>query len=139
MAKIVLISCVSKKLSCKSKAKDLYISSLFKFNLKYADSFFPDNIFILSAKYGLVSLDDIIDPYDMTLNNMNSKEIKLWADNVLVNLSNIADLKTDEFIFLAGDNYRKYLISSINNYKIPLKGLGIGKQLHYLKEKTKNV
>ncbi|HIH25724.1 hypothetical protein J4476_03395 [Candidatus Woesearchaeota archaeon] len=139
MAKIVLISCVSKKLSCKSKAKDLYISSLFKFNLKYADSFFPDNIFILSAKYGLVSLDDIIDPYDMTLNNMNSKEIKLWADNVLVKLSKIADLKNDEFIFLAGDNYRKYLISSINNYKIPLKGLGIGKQLHYLKEKTKNV
>ncbi len=54
MKQIVLISCVSKKLNAKSKAKDLYISPLFKKNLKYATSLNPDETFILSAKYGLV-------------------------------------------------------------------------------------
>ncbi len=34
--KIVLISCVSKKLAHRAKAKELYISTLFKLNLKYA-------------------------------------------------------------------------------------------------------
>jgi len=49
MKKIVLISCVSKKLHHKSKAQDLYVSSLFLKNLQYAKSLNPDKIFILSA------------------------------------------------------------------------------------------
>ena len=134
MRKIVLISCASKKLKHKAKAKNLYASSLFKLNLKYAESLNPDKIFILSAKYGLIDLEQEIEPYNLTLNNMKDKEIKLWAEKVLSELKKIANLKEDEIIFLAGEKYRKYLISEINNHKIPLKGLGIGKQLKFLKE-----
>ena len=46
--KVVLISCASKKLNRKAKAEDLYISPLFKLNLKYAKSLNPDKIFILA-------------------------------------------------------------------------------------------
>jgi len=137
--KVILVSCVSKKLSSKAKAKDLYVSPLFKFNLKYAKSLNPDKIFILSAKYGLIDLDEEVEPYNQTLNNMSSKEVRTWADNVLNKLKEVSDLKNDEFIFLAGERYRKYLIPKITNYKIPLKGLGIGKQLKYLKEQTNNL
>ena len=137
MEKIVLISCVSKKLPNKSKAQDLYISPLFRYNLEYAKSLKPDKIFILSAKHGLLNLDEEIEPYNETLNEMNSNEVKEWANSVLNELSKVCDIKKDEFIFFAGDKYRKYLISHINNYKIPLKGLGIGKQLKYLKENLK--
>ncbi len=132
--KIVLISCASKKLQDKTKAKNLYISPLFKANMKYVSSLQPDKIFILSAKYGLLDLDDEICPYNETLNKKSEKEIKLWAEDVLNKLKKEADLKKDEIIFLAGEKYRKYLIPEINNYKIPLKGLGIGKQLKFLKE-----
>jgi len=138
MAKIVLISCVSKKLNKKSKAKELYQSTLFHYNLNYAKSLNPDKIFILSAKYGLLDLEQEIEPYDKTLNNMSSKETKEWADKVLVQLKKSADLNKEEFIFLAGNNYRKFLTPYIRNYKIPMKGLGIGKQLKFLKEHVKN-
>ena len=67
MAKIVLISCVSKKLSHKSKAQELYISPLFRKNIQYAKSLNPDKIFILSAKYGLIKLEEEIEPYNKTL------------------------------------------------------------------------
>jgi hypothetical protein len=136
MAKVVLISCVSKKLPYKAKAKDIYTSPLFKMNLRFANSLSPDKIFILSAKHGLIDLEKEIEPYDKTLNSMRSAEKKEWANNVLCDLRKVADLDNDEFIFLAGENYRKYLISSIKNYNIPLKGLSIGRQLQYLKEKT---
>ena len=136
MARIILISCVSKKLSEKAKAKYLYISPLFKYNLAYAKQLAADNIFILSAKYGLVNLDDEIAPYNQTLNNMKIEERKKWSDKVLNQLKIVADLEKDEFIFLAGEKYRKYLLNHIKNYKIPLKGLGIGKQLGFLKKKT---
>lgn len=53
-------------------------------------------------------------------------------------LNEVTDLNRDEFIILAGMNYRKYLTSHIAHCSIPLEGLGIGKQLKYLKETTSN-
>ncbi len=135
--KIILISCVSKKLDRKAKAKNLYISPLFKLNLKYAYSLNPDKIFILSAKYGLIDLEKEIEPYNKTLNKMNIQERKLWGKNVINQLNKFVNLKEDEIVFLAGKKYREYLIPHIKNYKIPLQRLGIGKQLKYLKERVK--
>lgn len=138
MAKIVLISCVSKKLNRKSRAQDLYASPLFRKNLKYANSLNPDKIFILSAKYGLLRLDEEVEPYNQTLNNMSSVEIQQWADLVLARLKEVSSLDEDEFIFLAGENYRKFLIPHLKNYNVPMLGLGIGKQLRWLSERIKN-
>ena len=138
MAKVVLISCVSKKLHHKSKAQDLYVSPLFKKNLQYAKSLNPDKIFILSAKYGLLRLNEEIEPYDKTLNKMRSKEIKEWANFVLNQLKKSMDIENDEFIFLAGNNYRKFLLPYIKHYKIPMLGLSIGKQLQWLSKRIKN-
>lgn len=136
MTKIVLISCVSKKLDHRSKAEDIYVSPLFKKNLKYAKSLNPDEIFILSAKYGLLSLEEEIDPYEKTLNNMHIPEIREWADLVLDQLNKVSDLNGDEFVFLAGDKYRKFLIPHIKNYEVPMLSLTIGKQLQWLTEHT---
>jgi hypothetical protein len=133
MAKIVLISCVNKKLQQASKAKDLYISPLFRYNYRYAESLNPDKIFILSAKYGLVDPEDIIEPYNETLNNKSKKEIKEWAIKVLNDFKGKADVEKDKFVFLAGNNYRMFLTKEIKKYEVPLKGLAIGKQLSFLK------
>jgi len=120
MKRIILISCVGKKLNKKTKAKDLYTSPLFKYNLKYASSLNPDKIFILSAKYGLINLNEEIEPYNLTLNKMAQSEIKSWAEKVIEKLKKVSNLQEDEFTFLAGEKYRKYIIPNINNYKTPL-------------------
>lgn len=134
MRKIVLISCVSKKLTYKTLARSLYTSSLFKKNLAYAQRLKPDAIYILSAKFGLVDLDQEIEPYELTLNTMGAGEIKVWADRVLEQLSTCVDLRQDHFIFLAGQKYRKYLLPKMHSYEIPMEGLPIGKQLQALSE-----
>ena len=132
MKKIVLISCVSQKRTHRSKAKDLYISTLFKKNLAYARRLNPDVIYILSAKYGLLDLETEIDPYNLTLNTMSAGQIRSWADKVLQQLSQVADLNNDHFIFLAGMKYRKYLLPHLRSFEVPLEGLTIGKQLQAL-------
>lgn len=134
--KIVLMACASKKLPLTVKAKELYISPLFKLNLKYAKSLKPDKIFVLSAKYGLINLEEEIEPYNKTLNNFSDGEIKIWAKEIISKLKEATDLEKDEFIFLAGEKYRRHLIPYLKIHKIPLKGLGIGKQLKYLKENS---
>lgn len=131
---IVLISCVSQKLPHRARARDLYISTLFKLNLKYAEKLTPDEIFILSAKYGLLKLEQEIEPYEQTLNNMRSSEIQAWATHVLDQINEICSIENSEFTFLAGDKYRKFILPHIRNYNIPLEGLRIGEQLQKLKE-----
>ena len=98
MSKVVLISCVKKKLPYKAKVRDLYISPLFRGRLRYAESLEPDKIFVLSAKYHLLDLDDEIKPYDLTLNNMFVRERKKWAEKVIGKLEKLVDLKNDKII-----------------------------------------
>jgi len=132
MKKIILISCVSQKRAYRSKAKDLYISALFKKNLAYAKRLNPDAIYILSAKYGLLDLETEMDPYNLTLNTMSAGQIRNWAEKVLQQLSQVANLNDDHFIFLAGIKYRKYLLPHLWSYEVPFEGLPIGKQLQAL-------
>ena len=133
--RVVLISCVSKKAEKKCSARDLYVSSLFRYCLAYARLLNADKIFVLSAKYGLVGLNEVIEPYNESLNLMNDAKKKEWADGVFDKLKNEIDVDEDEVIFLAGENYRKYLIERLKKVSVPLKGLGIGKQLKFLKER----
>lgn len=64
----VVIPCGAEKLTTSAKAADMYIGSMFKDALTTARGIVSDeNIFILSAKYGLVRLDQVIEPYDVKL------------------------------------------------------------------------
>ena len=135
MTKIVLISCTSRKREYKTKAKYLYDKSpLFRKSLEYARLLNPDKIFILSAKYELLDLEQEIEPYNVTLSNvpkkvrikkpnlrvLSKKERKVWSKNVINQLSKKTNLKKDVFIFLAGRNYREFLVPHIINYIIPM-------------------
>jgi hypothetical protein len=129
---------VSKKQAVKSRAAELYTSKLFKLNLQYARKLKPDAIFILSARHGLVALDDEIEPYNVTLNEMRVDERKVWANKIIEQLQLHADLQHDHFIVLAGELYRQYLLPHLSSYEIPLKKLRIGKQLRYLKKQARD-
>jgi len=132
MKKIVFISCVKSKKSIPCAAIDFYVSPWFKKARDYAKSLYPDKIYILSAKYGLVDSKHIISPYDETLNNMKSEQRKIWAEKVLAQIKNAGINFDDNVIFLAGQKYRENLIRNFINVEIPLRGLGIGKQLQVM-------
>lgn len=134
MKRIVLISCVKTKLDHPTKAEDLYISDLFVKNLAFARKLKPDHIFILSAKYGLLKLNDRIAPYEKTLNQMPVQERRAWASGVISELRKYSDLEQDEFIILAGEKYREFLLPYMRNYKMPFEGLSFGNQLKALKK-----
>jgi hypothetical protein len=149
MSKIILISCVSQKKETKSKAKDLYTSTLFKSSLDYAQKLNPDKIFILSALHHLLDLDEEIEPYNVTLSAvpknkrkadliiLSAKQKIEWGKKVIEMLTKEVDLKSDEFIFLAGNGYIKPLerCSLIKNIKKPLDGLRVGERIKFMQSK----
>ncbi len=132
--KIVLIACSQSQLPSRAAVKDLFISPLFRYNLQYAERLNPDLVFILSAKYGLLELDEVIDPYDVAIAKKTPHDEQVtWSNGVLKQLKEQCSLKNDEFVFLAGDNYRKHLLPHIDTYTVPMTGLRIGEMLKYLK------
>ena len=133
---IVFLSCVKTKQDHRCRAEDMYISPLFKLSLSYARSLDPRRIFILSAKYGLLELNDIIDPYELTLNHMGERERKRWAYDICMELERKGIRYTEKAVFLCGINYRKYLMVKFPDHEVPLEGLGMGKQIQFLKRRT---
>jgi hypothetical protein len=137
MKHVVLISCVKRKGIKRVKSKDLYESELFRKSVTFARSLLPDAIYILSAKYGLLDLEQEIHPYDETLNKMSVQDVKRWAERVIQQLDGVANLKEDRFTFLAAERYRRFLLPHLPYGEVPMVKLRIGQQLHWLKERTK--
>jgi cytoplasmic iron level regulating protein YaaA (DUF328/UPF0246 family) len=134
---IFLVSCVKTKSGYPSPAKDLYLSDWFKKASRYASQN-ADEWFILSAKYFLVLPDHVIEPYDLTLKSMSAKEKKEWATHVYQMLKPFISTE-DKIFFLAGQDYRNYLIPLLQHdgfaVNIPMEGLRIGEQKSWLRSK----
>ena len=118
MQTIVLIPCVKEKRDHACPARELYEGDYFQERLRYAESLKADHIFILSGKYGLLTLQAEIAPYDVNLHNVDEATLKQWSVGVLEQLKEHADLNSDLFVILVDEVYRRYLLPDINNYKI---------------------
>jgi hypothetical protein len=113
----------------------LYKSPLFKKALKYAKEVLKaDRIYILSAKYHLLSLDCQISEYDYTLKGQKADVIKEWSAEVREQLrAEGVDFANDEIFILAGKNYYKYQITDeFSNVKYLYKNMKIGQILQFL-------
>lgn len=134
---IVFLSCGKTKAPTTCKACEMYRGELFKKSFEYARSLQPRRIYILSAKYKVLELEDVISPYELTLNTMNKAQQKRWAYECYTQLKEKGQDFSEEAIFLCGENYRKYLMQVFLNAKAPLKGVGFGNQLKYYNEVRK--
>jgi hypothetical protein len=113
------------------------MSELFAKARSYAEAS-STSWFILSAEYGLLSPEQIVAPYERTLNRMRKAERDSWAQKVLFQIE--AELPTmKRVVFLAGKKYREGLIPTLRargiEVYVPMEGLGIGQQLGWLKRK----
>tara|TARA_B110000459_G_scaffold25537_1_gene24691 strand:- start:5801 stop:6178 length:378 start_codon:yes stop_codon:yes gene_type:complete len=118
--KIALIACVKEKSLHPCAAEDMYLSEDFKSWFKYAQNWEADLIFILSGKYGLLELADVIEPYDFNLNDQPRSFRLEWSVQVLKTLALHCDLKEDQFILLTNQLYAEYLLPHIGMVCMPM-------------------
>lgn len=136
-----LVSCTKKKRSVTCTVREMYSSSqLFSKAYAYAVTNY-DEVMILSAKHGLIDPDTVIEPYDATLNKMGKEERRKWAEGVNKQIYDRYFGTDMRFVFFhAGLRYREFLIPSLemNGFecRVPLEGLGIGKQMKWYNEQS---
>lgn len=149
MKTIVLVGCGKTKLAHAAAAKDMYTGMLFRKARAYAEKH-GDAWGILSARYGLLKPDEVIEPYDETISRKTKKEKVWWAINVRNSINcNLLNWTHDHgtnfrcdpvrFVCLAGEPYLTCfdISNEIRKFCIiekPLQGMGIGKRLQYLSQ-----
>ena len=130
---VYLISCSNGKIDKSAPAAELYTSPLFAKSLSYSRKNAEDDyINILSAKYHLVALNQVISPYDLTLKNFSRQDKKDWANKVYSQILDKYDLQYDRFMFLAGADYTDELMSKFKYKTDVLEGMRIGERMEYL-------
>ena len=131
---VALVSCVESKRSAEAPAKDLYVSPWFYLVRQLVESSGAP-WYILSAFYGLLRPDQVVAPYDYTLNQLGVRDRQAWAERVLADLMPILGGKR-RVIFFAGQRYREFLISPIakagGKVIVPMEGMRQGEQLQWL-------
>lgn len=134
-AVVALVSCVKKKRETPAPAQDLYVSQLFRGLRVYAERD-ADAWFILSAEHGLLRPEQIVAPYERTLNTMAKADRIEWAGRVGQQLLGVLPVGA-KIVMLAGERYREFLLPLLIGHgfavSVPLAGLKLGEQLQRLK------
>lgn len=135
--RFILVACAASKVESPAAAKDLYVSDLFTKSRAWAEREVregrADGWFILSAKHGLLTPDEVIAPYDEKLTDKPRDEREAWGRGVVIALSALAP-NGALLVFLAGEAYRKPIAPYIGvPIEVPMAGLGIGEQKAWLK------
>ncbi|MBI5285320.1 MAG: hypothetical protein HY874_09525 [Chloroflexi bacterium] len=130
----VFIGCVKSKLPGRHRARDLYTSALFRGRVQHAESISAP-WWVLSAKYGLVASDDLIDDYDVSLVDASVEVRTKWANRVLQQIDDRIGFIAGKHIEIhAGDQYRdpslmRGLEARGAIVSVPLLGMLFGRQL----------
>jgi hypothetical protein len=129
----ILVGCVSGKESTARPARELYRTELFRRRREYAErSGRP--WFIVSALYGLLLPDQIVEPYDLRLTDLAWEERHALAASIADDLEHqVGSLAGQVFEVHAGEEYARMLGLALRPHGAtiikPLAGLRIGEQL----------
>lgn len=143
---LVFVACAKSKLPITCKAREMYTPSpIFKKRMEYALSLTSeDKVYILSGKYGLLKLNDVIDTYDCFLGSESKEYRKEWRSKVLKQMKEEGIDFKEETYFAAGKEYWNLLVANFPNSTVEqdivrneLNDGGIGVTMHFYDLKNK--
>lgn len=133
--RVALIGCGAQKAARTCPAREMYRSQLFQAALRWA-LLHCDRVFILSAKHGLLRLDDVVEPYDETLPHNVAGRLA-WGRKVGAQIVGAVGEIEARLVVLAGEKYADAVSFDDPEWEYeweePLRGLEIGERLAWFK------
>ena len=133
---LVIVPCGGAKLNRPAQAGEMYVGQYHRACRAYALVLTGGNatwVLILSAKYGLLRLDDLVEPYDLRMGRLGCvTRSEVWEQAAVMKL-----LDHERVVALGGREYVDVCRSVWPHCETPLAGTGgIGKQLAWMKART---
>lgn len=130
---MVIVTCGARKGTLPAQAADLYTGPYYRACMRYAQVIAPpERIRILSAKHGLLRLDDVTAPYEQTLGQPGA--IAPSAVRLQASQQNI--IGEQQVVVLGGSNYVALARKVWPHATAPLAGMRMGNQMRWLKHHT---
>ena len=122
----VIIPCGKAKLKTKAPAGKMYTGGYHRMCQKVARHLaLPDRIFILSAKYGFLSLSEVIEPYELTLGQPGCIQTSALVDQAKRKIGTV-----DKVMALGGKRYVSAVKAIWPQTQSPFSAAGgLGKQM----------
>ena len=146
---VALVGCGKAKLDQAAPAKCLYTGPLFRAARAWVEATYSE-WWILSGGHGLVHPEQVLEPYEATLNTEAERRQWTWDTFGQIVLERACgrfpDLTGDPLlvpivVILAGQHYRRYLVPDLKaagyQVHVPLDGMGIGQQIAWLRARLK--
>ena len=128
---IAVIGCGKAKRDGRHRARDLYTGNIFRAHLKLAEALRPRAIYVASAKYRLIGIDDEIESYDLTLAELGRGEMGDWRREIASRIDEIAGIR-ELVVVLAGAPYASWIDSCHRRAVQPLGGMMSGERLAFV-------
>ncbi len=127
---LVLVGCAKAKLDVPAPASDIYVSPLFRASMAWAQAT-QQPVRILSAKYGILPTDTVIEPYDVYLGDLTARERSALAYRVREQLRGTP---ATDVVVLGGKAYVDLVREALPDAAIhsPLEMLNIGNRIRWL-------
>ena len=158
-ATIALIGCGRRKRSHAAPARELYTGSLFQACRDWAETH-ADAYWIASSKHMIVTPDQVIEPYDLSLRDLDAdtrrwrtRQIQLhfrsrWIDFcrfekgpsgfiVAVDRPRVVLLASRDYLF-GFHEWRERHPGDSFEFETPLAGLGIGQQMAWFRQQVRD-
>jgi hypothetical protein len=134
--RVALVGCGKAKRAEESTAAELYTGSLFRAAYGWAKAN-ADEVFILSALYGLLNPEARVQPYEYKLSSVRKVDRHAWGSRVAGGLASAYVGQDVELVFLAGEDY----VAPVCRYaprnwarSVPLEGLTLGQRLAWFSQ-----
>ena len=133
---IALVGCSGPKLDRPAPARQFYTSPLFRSALSLAEAR-HDVVYVVSAKHELVTLDQVVAPYDLAMSDVAKEWRAIWGTRVWESLQR-RHQRVDRQVFIyAGKDYARPIQRAGFNratFHEPLAKMQIGQRLKWLRE-----
>ena len=130
--RIVFVACGKRKQQTKRPSLELYTGQYFRLCLALARSIVSDShIYVLSAKYGVLSHEEVVEPYNAKLTDLSRSDLQQWRAEV----KGFVLRKIQEGykpVFICGDLYHQ----GLPGVKM-LPKVAIGKQIQFIQSQLK--
>lgn len=131
---VAIVPCTSQKSETGGPAREVWVGSHFQLVLAYCEHFF-DKTFVMSYKYGFISPDQHIEPYDIDIQLSSSRDKLEWWWKVRGDIIKLLADEKPRVVGLYTGQFerdrimREFIKQGCRNVIVPWSGLGVGYRL----------
>ncbi len=133
MKTVAIIPCTNQKTDTPGKAREVWKGGHFQLTLAHAERYYTD-VIIMSYKYGFITPEEIIEPYDIDIQLAPAQDKLTWWWLVRVHIKELIETNPDLVAIYTGmfDHdriVREFIRNEFDQVITPWEGLRVGERM----------